>query len=120
MSRYMLWALVSIQYILFICYDAQRALHSFPTRRSSDLGARGSGRGLRGTRRHPRAKPRRTDPASWISTRDRKSTRLNSSHQINSYADFWLKKKNLFTCSLNQINETEFHGQKPLSGEPLA
>src|SRR5574344_2533983 len=26
--------------------------------------------------------------------RDRKSTRLNSSHQISSYADFCLKKKN--------------------------
>src|SRR5258708_25950059 len=30
----------------------------------------------------------------WISSRDRKSTRLNSSHQIISYAVFCLKKKN--------------------------
>src|SRR5947208_9021139 len=34
--------------------------------------------------------------------RDRKSTRLNSSHQINSYAVFWLKKK-----KNNKKNRTE-------------
>src|SRR5207244_4741645 len=32
--------------------------------------------------------------ASWFDGRDRKSTRLNSSHQITSYAVFCLKKKN--------------------------
>src|SRR5258708_25137417 len=31
---------------------------------------------------------------NWIRRRDRKSTRLNSSHQIISYAVFCLKKKN--------------------------
>src|SRR5258708_9322044 len=31
----------------------------------------------------------------WSDDRDRKSTRLNSSHQIISYAVFCLKKKNL-------------------------
>src|SRR5438552_12054471 len=31
--------------------------------------------------------------AGWVNTKDRKSTRLNSSHQIISYAVFCLKKK---------------------------
>src|SRR5438552_14849810 len=40
--------------------------------------------------RRPSARRRSTSPT----TRDRKSTRLNSSHQIISYAVFCLKKKN--------------------------
>src|SRR5438552_13880277 len=35
-----------------------------------------------------------SDPRARRCTRDRKSTRLNSSHQIISYAVFCLKKKN--------------------------
>src|SRR5258708_31504721 len=35
-----------------------------------------------------------TDDWKWVLRRDRKSTRLNSSHQIISYAVFCLKKKN--------------------------
>src|SRR5438105_9178840 len=65
------------------------SVHSFPTRRSSDL---------------PRVEPRR--PAGRVTqwgerdpTRgrgeDRKSTRLNSSHEWNSYAVFCLKKKSV-------------------------
>src|SRR5438552_19205287 len=95
--------------ILFYIYYDYRDLHSFPTRRSSDLvtaitmGAS-------------------TDVAAFCTTlwtsaavspttgveggaeiggvcappqpTDRKSTRLNSSHQIISYAVFCLKKKN--------------------------
>src|SRR5258708_13647592 len=38
-----------------------------------------------------------------ILERDRKSTRLNSSHQIISYAVFCLKKKNKKTKSLNKM-----------------
>src|SRR5258708_18302766 len=34
------------------------------------------------------------DDANWLPVLDRKSTRLNSSHQIISYAVFCLKKKN--------------------------
>src|SRR5437773_6566877 len=41
-------------------------------------------------RRRPTSGRRRT----WSSTRDRKSTRLNSSHITISYAVFCLKKKN--------------------------
>src|SRR5438552_12953271 len=43
------------------------------------------------------ASPARVPPCWWPRSRgeDRKSTRLNSSHQIISYAVFCLKKKNL-------------------------
>src|SRR5206468_8078084 len=69
--------------------DAQM-LHSFPTRRSSDLRAcREAGRSSCCGR--PRARhgvpPHRAEP------QDRKSTRLNSSHDQISYAVFCLKKK---------------------------
>src|SRR5438552_10620462 len=75
-------------------------LHSFPTRRSSDLAGGDPGlphvllaaalmAGLPvapgGALPLPDAPP---EPRA-----DRKSTRLNSSHQINSYAVFCLKKK---------------------------
>src|SRR5689334_24172608 len=86
-------------------YGALRELHSFPTRRSSDLPssvwsrsssscctARSKSRPteVRLTRRVVRSS-RRTPSAS---SRDRKSTRLNSSHSSISYAVFCLKKKN--------------------------
>src|SRR5258708_5801893 len=54
-------------------------------------------------RRVAKALSSRTSTATdfWISTLDRKSTRLNSSHQIISYAVFCLKKKKQkFTTSL--------------------
>src|SRR5256885_11015868 len=41
-----------------------------------------------------RALFRRLDPALWRDCGDRKSTRLNSSHLVISYAVFCLKKKN--------------------------
>src|SRR5258708_21575588 len=48
--------------------------------------------------RSPTARPRRPTPPARRrrrgQVRDRKSTRLNSSHQIISYAVFCLKKKN--------------------------
>src|SRR5437764_9909877 len=77
----------------FYCYRDHRDLHSFPTRRSSDL----------------LLWPR--DASSWLVVfatgpvvasvdhpgvdvrADRKSTRLNSSHRCISYAVFCLKKK---------------------------
>src|SRR5207244_13634146 len=74
-----------------------RDLHSFPTRRSSDLKAPGR------SRTFPCSTTTACAPGSASSTgcsaaascrdRDRKSTRLNSSHQIISYAVFCLKKK---------------------------
>src|SRR5207247_8861473 len=84
----------------FYCNGDHRDLHSFPTRRSSDLPD-----GLANDR-HPRR--RRGSPGSrrkesgldghggrpdHRGLRDRKSTRLNSSHEWISYAVFCLKKK---------------------------
>src|SRR5437764_2866294 len=86
-------------FLLF--YGDHRGLHSFPTRRSSDLGeerrpaihgAAGSARPAVGNRGRDRPRPLCGGPAA--SGADRKSTRLNSSHRCISYAVFCLKKKN--------------------------
>src|SRR5207244_10914444 len=77
------------------------SLHSFPTRRSSDLWDRdeswrgGQSRRQGGTRDRPRPResPAGGLPRASVGDSDRKSTRLNSSHQIISYAVFCLKKK---------------------------
>src|SRR4051794_41400094 len=75
----------------FKSYGDHRDLHSFPTRRSSDLGAPRvealdmAALGAGGRVDH-RVDQRRL-------ARDRKSTRLNSSHPSISYAVFCLKKK---------------------------
>src|SRR5207244_12736986 len=82
-----------------------RAFLSFPTRRSSDLserglvtlavGARARDRGdlARALDLHAAALP--AERARLDVAQDRKSTRLNSSHQIISYAVFCLKKKHI-------------------------
>src|SRR5207244_5435155 len=85
--------------LFFYCFRPHPHLHSFPTRRSSDLAsvtlksAAWSSR----TRMFSTSSP--TYPASVsvvASARtDRKSTRLNSSHQIISYAVFCLKKNKM-------------------------
>src|SRR5207244_11900515 len=105
---------------LLLLYSSRhlRDLLSFPTRRSSDLRrSRGVAR-LRLAEGNPGGRPhtvghswpalgRQRAPASRLPipaghrsqrdhrelSRDRKSTRLNSSHQIISYAVFCLKKK---------------------------
>src|SRR5437879_8565348 len=80
-----------------------RDLHSFPTRRSSDLSARAGAR-LRGIGAHRQARRARsvarahqcgTFRAAAADGKDRKSTRLNSSHRCISYAVFCLKKKKI-------------------------
>src|SRR5207248_6425613 len=107
--------LASTSRLLFFFHlpPPHRDLHSFPTRRSSDL---------RPLPRAPGLRPRRGDPCSrrrgagdlrptavLVGARellhpgrgrraraarvDRKSTRLNSSHRTISYAVFCLKKK---------------------------
>src|SRR5690349_22705691 len=90
-------------YLFFQCADPHRDLHSFPTRRSSDLPF---GR-LSMSTRVPSVSVRLFS-SSIISgdlscfrilsvamrRADRKSTRLNSSHVEISYAVFCLKKKN--------------------------
>src|SRR5206468_11020577 len=73
-------------------------LHSFPTRRSSDLhGGRRRGRGGGELRGRPGgfcgALPATPARLALAGVADRKSTRLNSSHDQISYAVFCLKKK---------------------------
>src|SRR5438105_7954871 len=103
---------VDCTYFLFSSYRHHRDLHSFPTRRSSDL--RGNGRdataleSLGDFKRFPAWMWRNADIVDligWLrnynekqrcqrcATSDRKSTRLNSSHEWISYAVFCLKKK---------------------------
>src|SRR5436190_15673837 len=84
--------------VIFIyAYSAHRDLHSFPTRRSSDLQLLAS-----------QARLLAASDVNWdyyfrqptqqelevVVPVDRKSTRLNSSHTVISYAVFCLKKKN--------------------------
>src|SRR5206468_11510918 len=89
----------------FPCYPPHRPLHSFPTRRSSDLTARVRCLHIRDVRR--RLPPivlvdeeetglsilHRREQSAATDAEDRKSTRLNSSHDQISYAVFCLKKK---------------------------
>src|SRR5947209_11498739 len=79
-----------IQTRLIKWYSGPLDLHSFPTRRSSDLSPPiGSP-----------ARRRSNDPPAPPVAKDRKSTRLNSSHANNSYAVFCLKKKEIETGSM--------------------
>src|SRR5947209_9821904 len=81
----------------FLCRRQPPRSPPFPTRRSSDLDVAGEQRGAAGRGVvHPGGLPGHVDallrphrPAG----RDRKSTRLNSSHANISYAVFCLKKK---------------------------
>src|SRR5687768_18410969 len=74
-----------LRHTILLRYVDHRNLHSFPTRRSSDLG------GARLRSRLVTRSLRRSQPAG--AGGDRKSTRLNSSHGYISYAVFCLKKK---------------------------
>src|SRR5207249_10891658 len=90
----------------FHCSAAHRDLHSFPTRRSSDLGTCSNPAKPNGATCDDGSACTRTDTCqagTCIGTNpvvcagdavgDRKSTRLNSSHVSISYAVFCLKKK---------------------------
>src|SRR5437773_11538631 len=78
----------------FKCYVPHRDLHSFPTRRSSDLTPRPK-RNNHETNHSGRCPDRLLVRrlARGGQAGDRKSTRLNSSHITISYAVFCLKKK---------------------------
>src|SRR5205085_11980986 len=98
---------------LFLCLVPHRDLHSFPTRRSSDLALQPAREDLRRRHRQGRGEDARRALAARDRARqpgdppargdgelprralqpDRKSTRLNSSHSQISYAVFCLKKK---------------------------
>src|SRR5438270_1977039 len=80
----------SLLFYLYQSYAHPQDLHSFPTRRSSDLHHRHAP--------HDRRSPAHGGAADGSRDRDverldRKSTRLNSSHSQISYAVFCLKKK---------------------------
>src|SRR5690349_24140035 len=95
-------------FFFFQCYGDHRDLHSFPTRRSSDLGLEAfsiaggdlvdareellhAASRLRGDELHRRVGQKLQLEADLLL--DRKSTRLNSSDVEISYAVFCLKKK---------------------------
>src|SRR5207253_10938538 len=106
--------ILTYQFFLY-SFVRHRPLHSFPTRRSSDLLGKRTvlldERGARPPRGRPCALPRwvvlgsgqthdvhvwrheESRPPGLRLQRDRKSTRLNSSHVAISYAVFCLKKK---------------------------
>src|SRR5688572_31596042 len=102
----------------FQVYVSHLALHSFPTRRSSDLSRTESP----AVRFAPRARLRRARAGEALeisssvllpgpglarrAPRDRKSTRLNSSHSQISYAVFCLKKKKNYTKKAYHISTT--------------
>src|SRR5439155_8221715 len=108
----------SFFYFFLLRYADHLHLHSFPTRRSSDLRgmwaelpfsySRSAGRAFNCTAGGLRSSwPSSVSRRFWVSlnfpskrgvgfvpwSRDRKSTRLNSSHVAISYAVFCLKKK---------------------------
>src|SRR5206468_11849828 len=101
-------------FFLFFFYSSvdHRDLHSFPTRRSSDLRPTSrlrapSVRAQLRLRIHARFCARLPAGARF-QTRlksDRKSTRLNSSHDQISYAVFCLKKKKTQKCTLHYITQ---------------
>src|SRR2546421_1719694 len=67
---------------------------------------------LEGLQSPLRYDPKELDLAK-ISARDRKSTRLNSSHDQISYAVFCLKKKNLRGATLRSIRRSASEGRPP-------
>src|SRR5690349_23731514 len=79
----------------FSCYGAPLDLHSFPTRRSSDLTVSSAclDSGLQSAVNAYQIE--QGFKSGWMTFRDRKSTRLNSSHVEISYAVFCMKKKRI-------------------------
>src|SRR4051812_49664163 len=84
-----------VQNHIFQQFRDQRALHSFPTRRSSDLAEckHHPDRRARSAHRAGHAEDQELRHVLLGALKDRKSTRLNSSHMSISYAVFCLKKK---------------------------
>src|SRR5207244_12113042 len=98
--------------IFFYCHGHPRHLHSFPTRRSSDLSTAPIS-GASGQQAASQTAPTSNRTLTLMQSTDRKSTRLNSSHQIISYAVFCLKKKKNMvlyrTYSTRQLSTRRIH-----------
>src|SRR5438105_9780515 len=90
MTADVLFILIDRYSFCFQTYCYLRDLHSFPTRRSSDLSWR-----ILAVKEELKTFYRkvRQEKLAKIAKKDRKSTRLNSSHEWISYAVFCLKKK---------------------------
>src|SRR5436189_1963184 len=97
---------MALALVVFIrCYVLHQNLHSFPTRRSSDLldflGLR-----IRIDLGYEAAIQEDASDAfldgSFV---DRKSTRLNSSHRCSSYAVFCLKKKKIKIKNVLELDQ---------------
>src|SRR5437763_14490846 len=86
-----------LSYFFFYCSGDHRDLHSFPTRRSSDLvpclERRAILRAVMEQSPTPHVRFSEHFEGDGATLLDRKSTRLNSSHRCISYAVFCLKKK---------------------------
>src|SRR5207249_8783418 len=92
-THQILTALIPLHgFLLFYKRGDHRDLHSFPTRRSSDLSS-GMSEAAQGRSILVTLLDVDTGGVGEPRLRDRKSTRLNSSHVSNSYAVFCLKKK---------------------------
>src|SRR5690348_17660536 len=105
----------SLSLFFFQSSGDHRDLHSFPTRRSSDLGQP----------EHRVLGPALDEPERDQADQDRKSTRLNASHPSNPYAVFCLKQKthqtlhNLSTNNLPKLPTTnQIHNRRELNSRP--
>src|SRR5947209_11543809 len=87
----------SVYMFFFTRHRYPSVLHSFPTRRSSDLDPEPSGGGRQVQLSGERC------PGDQIAELDRKSTRLNSSHANISYAVFCVKKKNIMITFVKSV-----------------
>src|SRR5438034_2054052 len=103
LSSIVFYATLFTPLFFFSSYGDHLALHSFPTRRSSDLRTERKGRYL--ARFCLPALEDRNAIRKHIPqiNRDRKSTRLNSSHTVISYAVFCLKKKKNDNVNLEMV-----------------
>src|SRR5437868_9950043 len=94
----------SYHYFFIHRWRYPRDLHSFPTRRSSDLL---SAKFLSRVSYSPRTFAiffSIAESSSSAIEKDRKSTRLNSSHVSISYAVFCLKKKNVISAAIGETS----------------
>src|SRR5438067_10694552 len=97
----------------------RRDLHSFPTRRSSDLIV-GFGEAARLAKLEmatDNERIRALRDRLWNSV-DRKSTRLNSSHVSISYAVFCLKKKLNIICPMATHSRSAYDTSPPTPRAP--